>query len=328
VRRAILLLANPVSGGKVAAPGSADSPAPETLRDALLQRGLEVELHVLEANDDPGPLAARAVTDGRDVVAAGGDGTVAPAAASLLGTDATLGAIPLGSWNNIASGWGVPAELEAAMDLIGAGVTRLVDVGLAWHPGSDDVATGEPSSEAQPFFEAAGVGLDAVGFGAAQLGERHGAWTALRATWRALRRRRTRIRLTVDGRRLQTAAPAVTICNGPYFGMGFALAPDADPADGRLNVVAFSGMGRLDVIRHYLAVARGRPRREPRVTYLTGQRIWVGGVRRILPAHADGRSIGVTPVAFAVRPAALRIFGRPPQLPGRPVAAAASVPKA
>jgi len=34
----------------------------------------------------------------------------------------------------------------------------------------------------------------------------------------------------------------------------------------------------------------------------------VGGLRHTIPAHADGRSIGVTPVAVTVRPGALRIF--------------------
>ncbi|MCA1588216.1 MAG: hypothetical protein LC744_06095 [Chloroflexi bacterium] len=34
----------------------------------------------------------------------------------------------------------------------------------------------------------------------------------------------------------------------------------------------------------------------------------VQGVRRALPAHADGVSIGLTPVTFEVRPRALRIF--------------------
>jgi diacylglycerol kinase family enzyme len=36
--------------------------------------------------------------------------------------------------------------------------------------------------------------------------------------------------------------------------------------------------------------------------------VTIEGVRRALPAHADGTSIGVTPVTFEVRPKALRIF--------------------
>jgi diacylglycerol kinase family enzyme len=133
--------------------------------------------------------------------------------------------------------------------------------------------------------------------------------------------------LTVDGRRLRTGALAVTVCNGPYYGFGFALAPEADPADGQLDVVVFSGMSRADVVGHYLAVARGRPRREPRVRHITARRVDIAGLRRLVPVHADGESLGMTPIAFAVRPAGLRIFGQPPQLPGSPVAAAASAPK-
>jgi diacylglycerol kinase (ATP) len=262
------------------------------------------------------------------VVAAGGDGTVGPAATALIGTDATLGIIPLGSWNNIGTGLGIPSGPAEAMDLIAGGDARQVDVGWAWHPdggGYPDV--GQRPSDATAFFEAAGVGLDAVGFGAVEIGERYGKWKAFRSAWRALRRRRTRMRLTIDGHRFRSAAPTVTVCNGPYHGMGFALAPDADPADGTLDVVVFSGMGRLDVIRHFLAVARGRPRHEPRVRYLKGKTVLIAGTRRTLPAHADGRSIGVTPVAFAVEPGALRVFAPGDQLPGSPVAAAASAPK-
>jgi diacylglycerol kinase (ATP) len=309
-RRPILLLVNPVSGGKPAAPGMAvERPDPEAMQAALRHGGVGVELHILAEHDDPGSLSAAAGEQGRDVVGAGGDGTVRPAATALVGTPATLGIVPLGSWNNIARGCGIPQEPAEALAVIAAGGTRDVDVGLAWHPADNgDEETGPPA-DAVAFFEAAGVGLDAAGFGAAKAGERHGTWSALRIGWRALLRRRTPMRLKADGRRLRTAAPAVAICNGPYYGMGFAVAPDADPSDGVLDVVVFSGMSRLDVVRHYLAVARGRPRHEPGVRYLTAQRIRVDGAG--LPAHADGEPLGVTPVAFAVHPSALRIFAPP-----------------
>jgi diacylglycerol kinase (ATP) len=332
-RRRLLLIVNPVSGAKPGAPGtSAPRSEPAAMRDSLRQRGLEVDVHELADADDVGRIASAAAADGHDVVVAGGDGTVRPAAAALVGTDATLGTIPLGSWNNIARGWQVPVDEGAAMDVIAAGATREVDVGLAWHPdrgpGSDAAAADAAApADATRFFEAAGVGLDAAGFGAAEVGSRHGLWRSLRAGWRALRRRRTRMQLSVDGRRLRTGAPAVTVCNGPFYGFGFALAPQADPADGRLDVVVFSGMSTTDVVGHYLAVARGRPRREPRVKHLTAQRVEIAGLRRLLPVHADGESLGMTPIAFAVHPAGLRIFGEVPQLPGSPVADAASAPK-
>ncbi|HEX5579509.1 MAG TPA: diacylglycerol kinase family protein [Candidatus Limnocylindria bacterium] len=314
-RRPLLLLVNPSAGGKPAAPGAElERPDPAALRDGLRDSGLAVELRVLAEDDDPGALAATAAAQGRDVVVAGGDGTVRPVATALVAGEATLGVVPLGSWNNIARGVGVPLDPAAALAVIGSGSTRRVDVGLAWHPAADALDPAAPPPDATAFFEAAGIGLDAAGFGAAKAGDRHGAWVAVRRAWRALRVRRTSLRLTVDGRRLRTAAPAVTVCNGPYHGLGFALAPDADPADGLLDLVVFSGMGRLDVIRLFLAVARGRPRREPRVRYLTAREIRVEG-RRPLPVHADGEPLGTTPVALAVRPAALAVFA-PRDAPG------------
>lgn len=301
--RAILLLVNPVSGGKLSStPALSEDAAslePAALAEALKQRGLRVRLHALSEGDDPADLARRAAPD-EDVVAAGGDGTVGPVAEALAGTPKTLGILAMGSWNNIASGVGVPLELEPALDAIGRGQSAQVDAGLAWHPSNAD--------ERQFFFEAAGVGLDAEGFGAVELGGRAGWRFAIRAAWRALRRRRTRMLIELDGRTLRRRTPAVTVCIGPYHGLGFALVPDADPADGLLDVVVFNGMGQLEVVRHFLRVARGRKRREPRIEVLRGKRITVHGARRVLPAHVDGRSMGVTPVTFEVQPAALRIF--------------------
>ncbi len=313
-RRPLLLLVNPVSGGKLGAPDVLDADPDELEPDALLAalraRGLVAELHVLAEDDDAPALARAAAERGMDVVAAGGDGTVGPVAGALCHTEATLGILAMGSWNNVAHTCQVPMRLEPALDAIARGEAARIDAGLAWHPddGLEAPVDAPPPADAQRFFEAAGVGLDAAGFGATQVGERHGPLAAIRSAWRALRRRRTAMRLVVDGRRLGTMAPAVTVCNGPYMGMGFAIAPEADPTDGRLNVVVFARMTRWDVLRHWIAVAGRRPRREPRMRHLDAERVTVAGVRRVLPAHADGRSIGTTPVSFAVDPGALRVF--------------------
>lgn len=308
IRRAILLIVNPVSGGKPGstAPLSGDAAAlePAALAAALEQRGLHVRLHALAAGEDPAEVA-RGATPEEDVVLAGGDGTVGPVAEVLAGGDKTLGILPIGSWNNIARGIGIPVELEPALDVIGQGRMVRVDVGRAWHSSSDEKG---PPDEARSFFEAAGVGLDAAGFGAVELGGRAGWRLAGRAVWRALRRRRSGMVIELDGRELHRRAPAVTVCIGPYHGLGFALVPDADPTDGVLHVVIFTGMSQLDVMRHFLGVARGRARPEPRMEVLRAKRVTVRGAKRVLPAHADGRSIGITPVTFEVQPGSLRVF--------------------
>jgi len=302
-RRPILLLINPVAGGKPGSgPGLDDDPerlTPEAISGALRDRGLEVDVHALAPDDDAGALARRAADDGRDVVVAGGDGTVSGVAAAMLGhASASVGILAMGSFNNMARGFGIPVTLDAALDVIAAGRAAEVDAGWVVRDGDDG----------RPFFEAAGVGLDAVGFLAVELAERHGWWRALRSLLRGLRLRKTPMRITIDGRTYRTGSPAVTVSNGPYHGMGFAVGAGADPTDGVLDVVVFRGMERWEVIRHFLTVARRRPIREPRVTTYPARRVTIEGVRRALPAHADGVSIGVTPATFEVRPKALRVF--------------------
>lgn len=298
-----MLLVNPVAGGKPGSgPGLADDPAlltADALREALQRRGLDVSHRELAEGDDLAELAGAAAETGHDVVVAGGDGTVSVAAQALIGhTDATLGILAMGSFNNMARGFDIPVTLGEALDVIGAGHSTEVDAGWVVRDADDG----------RPFFEAAGVGLDAIGFLAIQIAERRGWWRAARALWRGVRMRRTSMQITIDDVTYRTRSPTVTVSNGPYHGMGFAVAADADPTDGLLNIAVFRGMSTWEVLRHFVAVARRRPRREPRIKTFTGRHVKVAGVRRALPAHADGISIGSTPVEFEVRPKALRVF--------------------
>lgn len=302
-RRPILLLVNPTAGGK---PGSgpdladdAERLQPEALAGALRDHAIDVDLHELAEDDDAGMLARRSADDGKDVVVGGGDGTVSVVAAALLGhPEATLGILAMGSFNNMARGFGIPDTLDAALAVIADGRSFRVDCGWVVREGD----------EGRPFFEAAGVGLEAVGFLAIELAERRGWWRAARAVWRGLRMRRTPMRVTIDGRAYRTGSPAVTVSNGPFHGLGFAISADADPTDGLLDVAVFRGMTRLEVLRHFIAVARHRPRREAGISAYRARQVTIEGARRALPAHADGVSIGTTPVTFEVRPGALRIF--------------------
>lgn len=300
-RRPILLLVNPVAGGKPGSgPGLDDDPErlqPDALAESLRERGIDVRLHLLGEDDDAGTLARSAADDGSDVVVAGGDGTVSAVAASLIHhPDATLGILAMGSFNNMARGFGIPVTLDAAFDVIGAGRAGQMDAG--WVAGE----------EGRPFFEAAGVGVDAIGFLTVEVAERSGWWRAVRALVRGMRLRKTPMRITLDDTAYRTGSPAVTVSNGPYHGAGFAVFAGADPTDALLDVAVFAGMTRLEVIGYFLAVARRKPRREPRIRQYRARRVTIEGTRRALPAHADGVSIGVTPVTFEVRPGALRVF--------------------
>lgn len=305
VRRGVLLLANPTAGGKIGSGEPLDPDEarlePEALAGALRSRGLTVELHVLSEADDVGALARAAADDGRTVVVAGGDGTVAVAAVALLGRpDAALGVLATGSFNNIAHGFGVPTTLDAALDAIATAAPEPVDSGMV-----------EAAGTQRPFFEAVGVGIETLGFLALAAADRRGWLAAAKILWRARRLRGRRLIVTVDGETHRARSMAVSVSNGPYHGPGLAVSPDADPGDGLLDVAIITGMGRLELLRHLLAVTRRQPRFEPRVERLRGRSVRIEGVRAQLPAHADGESIGATPLTARIQPGALRLL-RPP----------------
>lgn len=302
--RSVLLLVNPTSGGKPGGIGLEAEPAelePEALAHRLRRAGLRVALRVLREDDDPGRLAAESAARGDDVVVSGGDGTVQASAAALVSSQACLGILATGSFNNIARGLRVPLDLEAAVAAIAARRAGAVDVGLARHPDLDDPHL---------FFEGAGVGLDAIAFRAGEIAERRGALAGLAAGWRILRWRSHRLTLSVDDAQpTEYRALLVVLSNGPYYGLGFTVSEQADPTDRRLAVSIFSGMSRWEVVRHFLAIARGRHRYEPRIETLAARRVRIDPVRVPLPVHADGHSVGRTPVVFEVLPAALHVLG-------------------
>ncbi|MFN2484503.1 MAG: diacylglycerol kinase family protein [Candidatus Limnocylindria bacterium] len=300
-RRPVALLVNPVAGGKPAAGrtlGPDDQLEPSALERALIARGVDVTVHVLGPDGKAGRIASTVASEGSDVVVGGGDGTVALVAAALVETDATLGILPMGSFNNIARGIGLPETLDEALAVIANGKAIRVDVGSA----------SRPDAESRLFFEAAGVGIDAAGFGAAEVTTRRGIWRGLRAAWRGLRWRPRRMVVEMDETSLTTAALVVTVSNGPYYGFGFTVAMNADLEDGLFEISVFERMSKLDLIRHFAAVARGRQQYEPRIRQERAARVRIAGLHRSLPAHADGQSIGTTPVEFVVRPGALRVF--------------------
>jgi diacylglycerol kinase family enzyme len=81
----------------------------------------------------PDALAARVREEvargARRVLIAGGDGSIASAAAALCGNDCELAILPAGTLNHLAKDLGLPEDLEAAARVAAGTTTRLIDVG-------------------------------------------------------------------------------------------------------------------------------------------------------------------------------------------------------
>jgi diacylglycerol kinase (ATP) len=284
------LLVNPSSGAQSAVP---QLPA---LVAALEGAGMQVALSFIAAESSPTTLAAEAARERYDlVVVAGGDGTVSAVAQGLLHTDIPLGIVPVGTYNNIARSLAIPPDLDGALDVLVHG-----------RPWRIDSAT----ANGTPFMEVAGVGLDARLFPVAEQ-IKSGAWYQVGAALRTLRYyrpRKLRIELA-DGQRLVTRSLMVIVSNMPYFGMGFAVAPAAQPDSGQLVLSVFEHMTKLQLLRHFAAIANGRQVQEPRISTYQGQRFRIVNVARpTMPVQADGQVVGHTPALIEVVPRALTVI--------------------
>ena len=254
---------------------------------------LGAELIVTASEEEAVAATREAAAAGYDVVAAaGGDGTVGTVACELLGTETALGILPLGSVMNVARMLGIPRDLEEAAAIVAEGEARAIDVGEA---------------KGQIFFEGGSVGLNAAVFREAQGADAGRYHSLLAALWVLIRYRPPRMILHLDDRVLTTRALAVSVANGPYSGLGFAVSPAADIDDGKLDVVIFSRFSRAELIRHFVSIAFGRRRFTAKTATYRSARVRIEGVHP-LPCRADAHDLGSTPVEYAIRPGALRVI--------------------
>jgi diacylglycerol kinase (ATP) len=178
----------------------------------------------------------------------------------------------------------------------------------------------------RPFFEAVGIGLDAALFPASEeikSGSLGHVWDLVLQAWCQSRHHLTleldrpfavarnaakHSRSLRPGKhQLRVRALLLTISNAPYYGMNFAIAPDARLDDGLLTVSLFKRYGKLELLRHFFAIRAGRRTYAPRLVTLRVQRIRISG-RRPAPVHIDGTPASEWPLEISRKSGALNIF--------------------
>ena len=221
----IALAANRASGGGL---------DPEPLAAAMREHGAEVTIHSCDPDDFEEVTASRPDR----VVVAGGDGTVGPVAELAGRLDVPLGVIPTGTANDFARAYGLPDDPQEAAVLAATGEhTRPLELGRL--------------SDGRPFVNVASAGLASVAARNAQplkprLGPlAYGVGAARAAASEAPLRATVRVdgRTVFDGRSWQ-----VIVAVSGAFGGGSGVA-EADPDDGRLDVVVLPSGSRLGLAR-------------------------------------------------------------------------------
>jgi YegS/Rv2252/BmrU family lipid kinase len=279
---------------------------PQALEEAVTQRTVErgwPPPMVLETSEaDPGTgIARQAVDDGADIVlAAGGDGTVAAVVSGLVGTGAALAVLPSGTGNLLARNLGLPMDLDSVLDAVLDGRDRAIDVGEVL----------EGPSVGSSFAVMAGIGLDAAMVEDAPDSLKAAVgWPAyIVSAVQHLGDEPFDCWIEVDGGEpLQRSARSVLVANVGSLQGGIDLAPDADAADGVLDVIVLGPQTAVDWLRLGARLVIGSDREDQRIERFRGRHVRVTSDTDE-SCQLDGDVIGTTRVFVAeVRPRALTL---------------------
>jgi diacylglycerol kinase (ATP) len=270
--------------------------------DRLAATGRPVELLEARTAVEAQTRCHDAVAEGvAALVTIGGDGTVHLALQALARSGIPLGPVPGGTGNDFATVAGFPADPVAAVEVIAdalrTGRSHAVDLALVTAPG------------VRRWYGAVlAAGFDAI------VNER-----ANRMRWpRGPRRydvaivlelarlRPRRYALRLDDAAHEVDAVLVAVGNGPSYGGGMRICPDADPTDGLLDVVVGGRFTRRELMRIKPRVYSGTHVTHPMVTTYRARTVELAAEG--VTAYVDGERAAGLPLTIEAVPGALRVL--------------------
>lgn len=269
---------------------------------ALREAGVTFDCWLSEAPGQGTELAQRAATEGHSpVIVAGGDGTIGEVVNGLFrarpeGVLGPIGILPLGTANDLVRNLGLPTDLRAAAKAIAAGRTRRIDLGQVneW-----------------VFANNSAVGLEpVVTIYNIRMVRLRGVVRYLVAALRAiLDRPQWEMELAWDEGEYQGPVTLVSVGNGVVTGGLFRMAPDADPADGRLTFVHGYAPTRRRMLALLPRAISGDFVNDPAVHQYHTTRLHIR-CDPPTPLQADGEIRGhdLTELTYQVLPARLDVF--------------------
>lgn len=255
--------------------------------------------------DDPGAAGRQldeALADPavRRLIAVGGDGSVHLAVNRLVAQGLTdrvaVGMVPAGTGSDLAKTLGLSADPAQAL-------RRALEA----EPRRMDLLRVESGGERRVVLNVASAGISGP------VAQRVNARVVRRSTvylTEALRAvvtfRPFRGRVTVDGEELYDGAMyLLAVANGPTFGKGMQVAPEADIADGLADVVVVRGMPRWAVPFRLPRLYLGNILGSRAVTWRRGRRVHLDPRDPLPPLEVDGDTIAAAETDFEILPGKL-----------------------
>ena len=272
----------------------------EMIEKACTARGLSYRIAVSAAPGDCTRIAREAADSGKEVrlYACGGDGTLNEVAAGAAGREnAAVTVFAGGSGNDFIKIFSEPAAFSDLERLLDSEETRF-----------DMIRCNEDLS-----LNICSVGLDArigtgvdkykrlplvSGFGAYMLSTVVNLFKCIAEHYV----------VQINGQTIDAKQTFVCICNGRYYGGGFNPMPEADPADGQLDVLLVNAVNLFQVPGLFGKFKNGRYKEAPKVMHhFRTNRVTVH-CDKVTPINLDGELRLAKDVTMSLAEEKLRFF--------------------
>jgi len=302
------VISNPTAGS-----GNAQRRLPE-LRRLLTDRGIVADFVETRAPGDATRLVHEARGDGVEcLLVMGGDGTLNEVSQGYLDAEGQplpgpdLALAPSGTGGDFRKSFGLGTTLEEAVERLSTAVPRPLDLGLL------ELTAHSGQTIRRAFLNITSFGLGGLTDRLVNAGPK---WIGGRAAFligslRALiSYENSPVRLRVDSVVcLEAPIVNVALANGQYFGGGMKIAPDANPSDGFIDVVAMHDLTRAQGVALAPRLYQGTHIGQPGVRVTRGALIEAESLvpRAEVLIDMDGETPGRLPLVARIAKGALRI---------------------
>ncbi len=229
------------------------------------------------------------------VLLCGGDGTVHDALPAILSTNLPFGYLPGGRGNDFARNAGFTTVLRKSCRF---------SQNPSFHP------LDLPTINQKPFISTAYVGFDAEVNRLANDGKGYfgGALGYTICVLKTLKNFKPfEIEMIIDGHRFKERVMLITIANGPYYGGGMKIVPQATMDDGVLDICLVKEISKLELLKQFPKIFKGTHIAHPKIVTASGKKIKITSdePREIF---SDGEYLGVLPAECAIGSQSLRVL--------------------
>ncbi len=269
----------------------------ENVEQYFKQQGKEYEIVQTQHIGHATTLAKEAVGKGYDgIISVGGDGTILEIAEALQDTDENLGVVPAGTGNDFRYAIGVPKETQGALDVIFAGNTKRIDIGVL--------------NDEKCFLNIVGTGFDVDVIKNTNKVRRFITGSAayyIGIVLSIFGYKNANFEITIDGKTIKRTALLIAMANGQCYGGGLFINPKADLTNGMLNFVVINRIAKYKILLELPKLQKAQPEKVKQLEQFACKEVTIKSDKTHV-FNVDGDIYGQTPMNIKVKSAALNVF--------------------